>query len=89
METALSKFPGVLMSAVIGVPSEQWGETVHAYVVRAPDATFTAEDLQQHCKELIANYKVPRSIEFLEELPVNGAGKILKRDLRKTHAAGA
>ncbi|MBG6096861.1 long-chain-fatty-acid--CoA ligase [Nocardioides luteus] len=89
VETALSKFPGVLMSAVIGVPSEQWGETVHAYVVRAPDADFTAEDLQQHCKQLIANYKVPRSIEFLEELPVNGAGKILKRDLRKTHAAGA
>lgn len=86
VEGAISKFPGVLQSAVIGLPSDQWGETVHACVVRAPDADFSVEDLQAHCKELIATYKVPRSVEFMTELPVNGAGKILKRDLRKTYA---
>ena len=86
VEGALSKFPGVLQSAVIGLPSDQWGETVHACVVKAPDADFTVEELQAHCKELIANYKVPRSIDFLTELPINGAGKILKRDLRATYA---
>lgn len=89
VEGAISKFPGVLQSAVIGLPSDQWGETVHACVVKAPDADFTAEDLVVHCKELIAGYKVPRSIDFLTELPVNGAGKILKRDLRETYADDA
>ena len=89
VEGALSKFPGVLQSAVIGIPSDQWGETVHACVVRAPNVEVTAEELQTQCKALIANYKVPRSVEFLDALPVNGAGKILKRDLRARHAAGA
>ena len=86
VEGAISKFPGVQATAVIGLPSDQWGETVHACVVLAPGATVTAEDLMVHCKGLIANYKVPRSIDFLEELPVNGAGKILKRDLRTRYA---
>lgn len=86
VEGAISRFPGVLQSAVIGLPSDQWGETVHACVVKAPDAEFTAEELIAHVKSLIANYKVPRSIDFLSELPMNGAGKILKRDLRATYA---
>lgn len=86
VEGAISKLPGVLQSAVIGIPSEQWGETVHACIVTAPDAELTAEQVQAHCRELIANYKVPRSVEFLAELPVNGAGKILKRDLRARYA---
>lgn len=89
VEGAISKFPGVLQSAVIGLPSAQWGETVHACVVKAPDADFTADDLIAHCKELIASYKVPRSVDFLAELPINGAGKILKRDLRATYTGAA
>lgn len=86
VEGAISKFPGVLASAVIGLPSEQWGETVHACVVLAPGASVSVEELTAHCKGLIASYKVPRSIDFLEQLPVNGAGKILKRDLRTSYA---
>ncbi|MFC7504241.1 class I adenylate-forming enzyme family protein, partial [Nocardioides sp. GCM10030258] len=86
VEGAISKFPGVLQSAVIGLPSDQWGETVHACVVKAPDADFTSEDLIAHVKGLIANYKVPRSVDFLAELPMSGAGKILKRDLRASYA---
>ncbi|MEO6470602.1 MAG: long-chain-fatty-acid--CoA ligase, partial [Aeromicrobium sp.] len=86
VESALSRHPAVLVSAVIGVPSDKWGETVHACVVKAPGAVVTAEELQAFVKEQIANYKVPRTFDFLEELPVNGAGKILKRELRGSYA---
>lgn len=87
VENALSKHPAVASSAVIGVPDEQYGERVHAVVVLAPGGTATAEELQAHCKEHIAGYKVPRSFEFPEALPMSGAGKILKRDLRANYAA--
>ncbi len=87
VENALSKHPAVASSAVIGVPDEQYGERVHAVVVLAPGSTATAEELQAHCKEHIAGYKVPRSFEFPEALPMSGAGKILKRDLRANYAA--
>jgi len=87
VENALSKHPAVASSAVIGVPDEQYGERVHAVVVLAPGSTTTAEELQSHCREHIAGYKVPRSFEFPESLPMSGAGKILKRDLRENYAA--
>jgi acyl-CoA synthetase (AMP-forming)/AMP-acid ligase II len=67
---------------VVGIPSSQWGETVHAVVVPAAGAAPNALDLIAHCKTLIAGYKCPRSIEFRSELPISGAGKILKADLR-------
>lgn len=87
VENALSKHPAVASSAVIGVPDEKYGERVHAVVVLSPDHSATAEDLAAHCKEHIAGYKVPRSFEFLEALPMSGAGKILKRNLRDSYAA--
>ncbi|GAC57991.1 putative fatty-acid--CoA ligase [Gordonia hirsuta DSM 44140 = NBRC 16056] len=82
VENAIAKHPGVAQTAVIGVPDAQWGERVHAVVVRAPGAQVTEDELREFCREHIANYKLPRSVAFIEELPVSGAGKILKRNLR-------
>jgi long-chain acyl-CoA synthetase len=71
---------------VIGIPSERWGEQVHAIVVVRPDATATPDELMDFCKTLIAGYKCPRSVEVTQTpLPLSGAGKILKRELRKPY----
>lgn len=89
VEGALYQHPAIQEAAVIGLPSEQWGETVHAVVVLKAGMQATAEDIQQHCRDRIAGYKVPHSIHFREEpLPVSGAGKVLKTELRK-EAVGA
>ncbi|MEU0546072.1 long-chain fatty acid--CoA ligase [Nocardia sp. NPDC005978] len=82
VENAVAGHPAVAACAVIGVPDEEWGERVHAVIVCQPGATLTAEDLRDHVKSLIAGYKAPRTIEIVDALPVSGAGKILKRDLR-------
>lgn len=89
VESALSKHPAVLSSAVIGLPDAAWGERVHACVVLAPDAQVTGDELRLFVKEHIAGYKTPRSFDFVEALPVSGAGKILKRQLRDNYAAAA
>lgn len=83
VENAMYTHPAVLEAAAIGVPDEKWGEAVKGIVVLKPGANATAEELIQHCKGQIAAYKVPKSIEFIQELPKSGAGKILKRDLRE------
>jgi acyl-CoA synthetase (AMP-forming)/AMP-acid ligase II len=83
VENALAQHPAVAACAVIGIPSEQWGEAVHAVVVLKPDATATGDELAAHCHERIANYKCPRSIELRPSLPMTGAGKIQKTELRK------
>ncbi|MEO7940037.1 MAG: AMP-binding protein, partial [Burkholderiaceae bacterium] len=83
VENALAKHPAVMVSAVIAIPSEQWGEAVHAVVVRAAGQDVSAEELIAHCKSLIAGYKSPSSIEFVNALPMTGAGKILKTRLRE------
>ena len=83
VENALAKHPAVVTCAVIGIPSEQWGEAVHAVIVRRPGIDVMAADLIAHCKTLIASYKCPRSIEFMEALPLTGAGKVLKTKLRE------
>ena len=88
VENAISAHPAVAQVAVIGVPDEAYGECVHAVVVLRTDHQVTLDDLRNHCKLLIANYKCPKSLEFLNALPVSGAGKILKRDLREPHWAG-
>ncbi|TSD98058.1 long-chain-fatty-acid--CoA ligase [Skermania sp. ID1734] len=85
VENAVSKHPAVAQVAVIGVPDPNWGERVHAVVVLRDGHSVEAEELRAHCKELIANYKVPRSAEFVSELPISGAGKILKKELRKKY----
>jgi long-chain acyl-CoA synthetase len=84
VENAISQHPAVAQCAVIGVPSEQWGEQVHAVVVTKPSAKVSAKELIEFCKTLIAGYKCPRSVEVSENpLPLSGAGKVLKRELRK------
>ena len=88
VENALAQHPAVGACAVIGIPSDQWGEAVHAVVVLKPAAVATEEELVAHCRTLIAGYKCPRSLEFRAALPVSGAGKILKTELRKPFWAG-
>ncbi len=83
VENALAQHPAVTACAVIGIPSEQWGETVHAVVVRKPGQEVSVDDLIAHCKSLIAGYKCPRSVTFADALPVSGAGKVLKTKLRE------
>lgn len=83
VESAIAKMSQVSQSAVIAIPNEQFGEQVHAVVVLRPGAALTEEAVIQHCRELIAGYKVPRSVEFRDALPTSAAGKLLKHELRK------
>ncbi len=83
VEQALAQHPSVAMSAVIGIPDDKWGEAVHAIVQLKNGHNVSAEALIEHVRELIANYKAPRSVEFRDALPISGAGKIQKGDLRK------
>jgi long-chain acyl-CoA synthetase len=86
VENAISTHPAVEQVAVIGIPHPIWGEQVHAIVVLRPDCAATAEELQEHARTTIANYKVPKSIEFrTEPLPLSGALKPLKRELRRPY----
>jgi acyl-CoA synthetase (AMP-forming)/AMP-acid ligase II len=89
VENALSSHPAVAQVAVIGIPSEQWGEAVHAIVVLQPDATAEEEELKAWCRDRIAGFKVPKSVEFrTEPLPMSGAMKVLKRELRAPYWEG-
>ena len=88
VENAIAQHPAVAMCAVIGIPSDQWGEAVHAVIVLKPGQQATQDDIKNHCKGLIANYKCPRSLEFRDALPISGAGKILKNQLREPFWAG-
>jgi long-chain acyl-CoA synthetase len=88
VENAIYQHPAVLECAVFGVPGERWGERVHAAIVFKPDAGVEGTAIVEHCRALIAGYKLPRSFDFHTELlPKSGAGKILKRELRKPHWA--
>lgn len=88
VENAVAKHPDVLQCAVIGIPDETWGELVHAVVVPRPGASFGVAELVAHCKQYIANYKCPRSLELVDKLPMTGAGKILKTALREKYWRG-
>jgi long-chain acyl-CoA synthetase len=89
VENALSTHPAVLQVAVIGIPSEQWGEQVHAIVVPREGMEIDVEDLLAHARKQIAGYKVPKSVEIRHEpLPLSGAMKVLKRELRRPYWEG-
>jgi long-chain acyl-CoA synthetase len=83
VENVIYQHPEVDQCAVIGIPSEKWGEQVHAVIVPKPATTLTEESIITFCREQIAGFKCPRSVSFREEpLPLSGAGKILKTELR-------
>ena len=85
VESALSTHPGVASCAVIGIPSQEWGEAVHAVVVEHGGAALTLEAVRSHCKQLIAGYKCPVSLELRDTMPLSGAGKLLKHKLREPY----
>jgi acyl-CoA synthetase (AMP-forming)/AMP-acid ligase II len=82
VEEAIASHPSVLETAVIGIPDDEWGESVMAYVVLKPDTTVTEEEIIQTARDNLASYQKPRAIEFIDELPKAPTGKILKRVLR-------
>ncbi|MBX3593400.1 long-chain-fatty-acid--CoA ligase [Sphingomonas sp.] len=88
VENVLASHPAVAEVAVIGVPDDRWGETVKAVVVPKDGASVTAEALIAYARNAIAGYKVPRSVDFVGQLPRNSAGKILKRELRAPYWVG-
>jgi long-chain acyl-CoA synthetase len=89
VENVLAAHPAVREVAVIGIPSETWGEAVHAVVVLEEGMRATAEELIEHAKKFLAGFKVPKSVEFHNgPLPLSGAFKPLKRELRKRYWAG-
>ncbi len=83
IERALYEHPAVHMCAVIGVPDEKWGEVGKAFVVLKPGRKATEEELLEFLRGRLARYKVPKSVEFVDSLPLSPAGKVLKRELRK------
>jgi len=89
VESAISTHPDVASVAVIGIPSEQWGEAVHAIIIPKPGASPEEARIIEHCKALIAGYKCPRSITVrTDPFPLSGAGKVLKRELRAPYWEG-
>jgi acyl-CoA synthetase (AMP-forming)/AMP-acid ligase II len=89
VEEALYSHPAVAECAVIGVPDAQWGERVHAVVRCKAGQAVDEAGLIAHCRTRIAGYKVPRGVSFTEDaLPLSGAGKILKTELRKPFWVG-
>ncbi len=83
IESVLYKHPAVHMCAVVGVPDPKWGEVGKACVVLKPGATATEQELIAFLQEHLARYKVPKSVVFMDALPLSSMGKILKRDLRQ------
>jgi long-chain acyl-CoA synthetase len=84
VENAIAAMPGVAEVAVIGIPHDTWGEMVHAVVVPRPGVTLSADAVDAHCRERIAAYKCPRSVEIrTQPLPLSAAGKVLKTALRE------
>jgi acyl-CoA synthetase (AMP-forming)/AMP-acid ligase II len=83
VEDLLANHPDVADVAVVGVPDDEYGERLRAYVVLRPDAVVRPEELRAHVRSHLATYKVPREVALIDEIPRNPSGKILRRELRK------
>jgi fatty-acyl-CoA synthase len=88
VEELLLTHPGILEASVIGVDDKEFDKRLAAYVVPEPGATLSEDDVREFVKRNLARFKVPRDVVFLDELPRNPTGKVLKRELREMHAAG-
>jgi acyl-CoA synthetase (AMP-forming)/AMP-acid ligase II len=88
LENALAGHPEVADVAVIGVPDDRWGEAVRAIIVRKPGSAMTGEQLVEWSRSRLAGFKLPRSVDFIETIPRNPSGKILKRELREPYWQG-
>jgi long-chain acyl-CoA synthetase len=88
VENVLMACPGVADVAVIGVPHEKWGETAKAVVVRAPGSEVTEQEIIEYVRERLARFKCPTSVDWIDALPRNPSGKILKKDLRAPYWEG-
>ena len=82
VENALMGHPEIADAAVVGVPDENWGESVKGFVILEANSTLTEEEIIEYTRDQIAHYKCPKSINFIEEMPRNPSGKILRKDLR-------
>ena len=87
VERVLAEHPSVAETAVIGVPDDTWGETVKAVVALKPGESASPAEISEYCRENLAHYKCPTSVDIVETLPRNPTGKILKRELRKAYWA--
>jgi acyl-CoA synthetase (AMP-forming)/AMP-acid ligase II len=85
IEEVLYSHPKILECAVIGVFDEKWGESVKAVVVCKPGEQLTEEEVIEYCKQHLASYKKPRSVDFVDSLPRNAIGKVLKRVLKEQY----
>ncbi len=90
VEEVLHSHPAVVQAVVIGIPDPEWGERVHAVVVAKEDAKVSEAELISYCRERLASYKCPKSVEFVaySDLPLSPMGKILKRELRERYWVG-
>ena len=85
VEAAFFAHPDVVDAAVIGVPDEKYGEVVKACIVKKEGSNVTEDDLISFCKDRIASYKKPQSVDFIDEVPRNASGKVLKKVLREPY----
>ena len=83
VENVLYQLPQIAEAAIIGVPDERWGETGVAFISLKSNESIEEKDIIQHCINNLAKFKVPSSVEFIEALPRNATGKVLKRNLRE------
>jgi len=88
IEEVIHEHPAVLDVAVVGVPNEEWGEELKAVVQLKPGTSATADDIIDFCRERLADFKRPRSVDFVDEVPRNPSGKLLKREIRARYWEG-
>jgi acyl-CoA synthetase (AMP-forming)/AMP-acid ligase II len=85
IEAAIAELDAVQESSVIGVPDEKWGESVKAVIQLKPGRTVAIEAVVEQCRQRLGALKVPRTVEFWDELPRSPVGKVLKREIRKKY----